>query len=284
MTTRVDLVAVLVIVALGAPVALLAPDLPAVRVALGLPLLLFLPGYAVLAALYPYRRDIEPAGRLALSFLLSLAVVALVALVLNSLPGGVDRASIVLAISAIIVAFTALAWLLRDQVAVDGEPFQPRLSLRQLWPSRDFGHLPLFGLAVALIGLAAAAFVFFPNTSGRDGFTEFYLLGIDGRLESLPAELAAGDRLRFIVGAANHEGASTRYRIDVKVGGRADRLTVAEFTLGDSEEAEREVDLSLQTAGDDRTVKVLLYRDGDDQPYRQLHLVLDVGRPRMTAP
>src|SRR3989442_5344824 len=53
---------------------LLAPNNPA-RVVLGLPFVLFFPGYVLIAALYPRRSDLDGVERVALSLGLSLAVV-----------------------------------------------------------------------------------------------------------------------------------------------------------------------------------------------------------------
>ena len=63
----------------------LAPGLneSMVRNILGLPLVLFLPGYALIAALFPAKSDLDGIERTALSFGLSIAVVPLIGLGLN---------------------------------------------------------------------------------------------------------------------------------------------------------------------------------------------------------
>src|SRR5712692_10898639 len=67
---------------------LLTPNSP-VRVVLGLPLVLFFPGYVLIAALYPRRNDLDGIERVALSLGLSLAVVPLIGLVLKYTPWGI---------------------------------------------------------------------------------------------------------------------------------------------------------------------------------------------------
>ncbi|MEM0318038.1 MAG: DUF1616 domain-containing protein [Candidatus Nezhaarchaeales archaeon] len=66
----------------------LAVLLPA-RYVLGTIAVLFLPGYALVEALYPRGDELSPLERLALSIGLSLAVVPLVGLVLNYTPFGI---------------------------------------------------------------------------------------------------------------------------------------------------------------------------------------------------
>src|SRR5659263_694396 len=56
---------------------------------LGLPLVLFLPGYALIAALFPAKSDLDGIERTALSFGLSIAVVPLMGLGLNYTPWGI---------------------------------------------------------------------------------------------------------------------------------------------------------------------------------------------------
>jgi len=53
------------------------------RIILGLPFMLFFPGYTLIAALFPKRNALDSIERVALSFGLSIAVVSLVGLILN---------------------------------------------------------------------------------------------------------------------------------------------------------------------------------------------------------
>jgi uncharacterized membrane protein len=53
---------------------------------LGLPLVLFLPGYALIAALFPAKSDLDVLKEQPLSFGLSIAVVPLIGLGLNYTP------------------------------------------------------------------------------------------------------------------------------------------------------------------------------------------------------
>ena len=59
-----------------------------VRIVLGLLLVLFLPGYSLIAALFPGKGDLDGIERIALSFGLSIAVVPLLGLALNYTPFG----------------------------------------------------------------------------------------------------------------------------------------------------------------------------------------------------
>ena len=77
-----------------------------VRVVFGLPFVLFLPGYALISALFPGKEDLDGVERIALSFGLSIAVVPLIGLVLNYTPFGIRLVPIASAISIFIIALT----------------------------------------------------------------------------------------------------------------------------------------------------------------------------------
>ena len=117
-----DLAAVAVLVLL----ATLSATLPVVsdtplRVVFGLPLVLFVPGYALIAALFPEAGPspsteddatddgIDGIERVALSFGLSIAVVPLIALTLNFTPWGIRLGPILVGVGGFTIAVTAVA-------------------------------------------------------------------------------------------------------------------------------------------------------------------------------
>lgn len=74
------------------------------RYALGSVMVLFLPGYSLVEALYPSEGELSPLERLALSIGLSLALVPLVGLVLNYTPWGIRLNSVVAALTLLSTA------------------------------------------------------------------------------------------------------------------------------------------------------------------------------------
>ena len=98
-----DLIWILILTALLAVVILLLPD-SALRVILGLPFLLFFPGYTLIAALFPKKSDLDGIERVALSFGLSIAVVPLLGLGLNYTPWGIRLYPVLITVIAFILA------------------------------------------------------------------------------------------------------------------------------------------------------------------------------------
>ena len=91
-------------------------------------LVLFLPGYSLIAALFPRTDDLDGIERIALSFGLSIAVVPLIGLGLNYTPLGSWLVPVLLGLSLFTVLLTLIAYILRAWiseaerfvVAVDG--------------------------------------------------------------------------------------------------------------------------------------------------------------------
>ncbi|MCK4349176.1 MAG: DUF1616 domain-containing protein, partial [Thermoplasmatales archaeon] len=93
------------------PVALLNVG-GTVRVILGLPFILFIPGYILIFALFPTKKTdkgIDTIERIALSFGLSIAVVPLIGLGLNYTPWGIRLEPILLSIFIFVVGVGAVA-------------------------------------------------------------------------------------------------------------------------------------------------------------------------------
>ncbi|MDG6988679.1 MAG: DUF1616 domain-containing protein [Nitrososphaerota archaeon] len=84
------------------------------RYVFGSALVLFLPGYALIEALYP-KRELDELTRFALSIGLSLALVPLTGLVLNYTPFGIRLLPVTISIAGLTVAFLCVALYRRHQ-------------------------------------------------------------------------------------------------------------------------------------------------------------------------
>ena len=79
-----DLALVILLTLLCIPIVLIPPlNESPVRIILCLPLVLFLPGYTLIATLFPRKGDLDGIERVAFSFGLSIAIIPLLGLALN---------------------------------------------------------------------------------------------------------------------------------------------------------------------------------------------------------
>jgi len=256
---------------------LLTPNSP-VRLVLGLPFVLFFPGYVLIAALYPRSNDLDGIERVALSLGLSLAVVPLIGLVLNYTPWGIRLTPILASLALFIAGCSAFAVRQRMRHSA-AERFAG--DIRPLLQAAR--SLPWVGLALAsgVIGvLLFAGFRFGVLGGSRVGeaFTEFYVLGPGGKAEGYPRRLLVGESSPVIVGVINHEGHAARYRVEIQAG--IDRIaSYGPFSLADGEKRENRVGIAPRRPGKQVKVEFALFMDGAQGPYRSLHLWVDVLSP-----
>lgn len=241
-----DLVAVCLVVFLTVAVVLVpvVRETP-IRIIVGIPFLLFSPGYALVAALFPEagsnrdgdasgRENVAMAGRhidgierVALSFGLSIAVVPLTGIVLNFTPLGIRLLPTLATVSGITLVATAVAAKRRQEVPPD-ERF--RVPYRQWMRSaREMvfdpetqadAALSLLLVAGILLALSSVGYAMLVPQQG-ESFTELYLLTEteDGRLvaDDYPTEFTQGEGKPLVVGITNRENQPTTYTLIVSL-------------------------------------------------------------------
>ena len=113
-----DLVLVILLTLLCIPFVLIPPlnEISPIRIILGLPLVLFLPGYALIATLFPRKDDLDGIERIALSFGLSIAVTPLLGLALNYTPFGIRLSPILIVLSVFTISLALGAYVRRSMI------------------------------------------------------------------------------------------------------------------------------------------------------------------------
>ncbi|ARS90188.1 DUF1616 domain-containing protein [Natrarchaeobaculum aegyptiacum] len=208
----------------------------ALRLAVTLPLALFLPGYALTALLFPgtetraatrAARPVQWSGidvveRLAISFALSLTVVPIVVLVLPITGWGLGAEPIAATLGGITVVAAQLGVVRRLRLSrADRFTVSPVSALerrRESGPTVTLSTIVLGGAIVFAIG-ALLFGLLAPTSAG--GYSELGLYTEDddtGDLVTgdLPAEIAPGETASVTVGLENQEGAHTEYTVVVQ--------------------------------------------------------------------
>ena len=86
-----------------------------IRVFLGIPFVLFLPGYALISALFPKTQDLEMIPRIALSIGSSISLVIIIGLCLIYTPWGLRLSPILLTLSGTVLILTSITAVRRLQ-------------------------------------------------------------------------------------------------------------------------------------------------------------------------
>ncbi len=257
-------------------------------------LVLFIPGYVLVAALFPDNKEINWIERIALSFGLSIAVVPLLGLLLN-FSFGIFLVPIVLSIVFFSGGLGVVAYVRRMGLPVEERLSATLVVTKPAWG--DYSRLDkvlAVGLVISVIfSISVLAFVL---TTPRPGerFTEFGILGPGGMLSNYPTDLNVSEEGTVLIFVANHEFEPVDYTV------RVDQVGV-EIVFNPDTGANETVELNRTnlawmnlTLDHDRNstspytfqidapglyqVQFLLFRDGDIvQVYRNLHLFVTVG-------
>lgn len=251
------------------------------RIALGLLLIIFLPGYALIAALFPKKDTIDNVHRLAFSFGTSIVVVPLIGFILNYTPLGIRLQPILFSLLGFILLMAALAQYRRWKLP-PGERFKVNLRLVdflrlvQGWRNQKLWDKILSLLLVAAMGgVIATTLYMLPTTGGGEAFSEFFVLGPEGKAEDYPGEITLGEKGEVILKIINHEHEAMVYRVEIKLNGEKVE-EISPIALNDEEEWEQEVSFTPIKLGQNQKVAFWLYRDEDREPYLVLYLRFDV--------
>ena len=259
------------------------------RIALGLAFVLFFPGYTLIAALFPKKGSLGGVERLALSFGLSIAVVPLIGLVLNYTPWGIRLYPILVSLMAFILAMCGVAWHRRRGLTENERftvSFKIVLNLIQdpsLRGQSKVDRVLSLVLLLAIVGAIGTLVSVIATPKVGERFTEFYILGPQGKAEYYPGVLMVGQEGKVILGIVNREQEETSYRVEVEIAAEKVKLKVGdeerdtvEVELAPEEKWEREVGFVPQKVGKEQKVEFLLYKGVIAEPYLKLYLWVDV--------
>ena len=250
------------------------------RIIFGLCLVLFFPGYTLLSALFPRKGDLSNIERVALSFGLSIAIVPLVGLILNYTPWGIRLYPILIAITIFIFAAAAIAWQ-RQRRLPSQERFEVTftVALPQWAGMSNLDKGLSIGLVVAIVAALGCLGYVIANPRQGEKFTEFYILGPDGKAENYPQQVMVGEEAKVILGIVNHEHQLLSYRVEIKINGVRNK-EIGTGILAHEEKWEQVVGFTPEEVGVKQKVEFWLYKDDALQPYLEqpLHLYINVKR------
>jgi uncharacterized membrane protein len=139
----------------------------------------------------------------------------------------------------------------------------------------DFDRTISIIIVIALIiGMIGVLYVIL-NPTKTEGFTEFYLLGPDGKAGNYPTNLTAGEVRNVIIGLVNYEHSPESYLIKV----RQNNTILKEETVSLANNEKKEIPFEF-TAGPSGEYKIEfdLYKLPDTQNiYRSLFLLVNVN-------
>ncbi len=250
-----------------------------VRTILGLFLILFIPGYSLIASLFPKKDDLEGIERATLSFGLSVAITPLIGLALNYTPYGIKLIPILISLSAFSVIMIFIAFIRRSRVQDDQKfyvnfgGFYNSIKGQFKGESKTSKILSIILIISIVLAISTTAYIIIKPKQGET-FTEFYLLGPGGTASNYPTNLTVGQNASIIIGIVNHEQQTVDYNLVITSNGNV--MSDQNITLANGNKTEIPYTFSSNTVGT-KEIEFILYKLPDNTTiYRSLHLFVNV--------
>ena len=258
------------------PAVVFTPVL-AVRLALGVPFLLFAPGYALVAAFFPGRTRLSAAERITYAVVLSIALVMLDGLLLNY-AWRIDVYPLLISLEGLTMVVLTIAWWRRGTLAED-----ERMTFNQAKPGPKLALMDkLLAMMLVLVIIGACGTAVYAGIKNTQPYSEFYLLGSAGKAADYPQNLAVGQQGQLTLVSTNHEKQTVSYTVkinqeDGQTSVNGSQQSEINFTLTNGQQQNYTVSFSFDTAGAGQKLEFNLYKSGSTEVYLRTYLRVDVS-------
>jgi uncharacterized membrane protein len=240
------------------------------RIPFALVLLLFLPGYVFISALFP-GRDLSGIERFTLSVGLSIAITVFDGFAISVTVWRFRPTSIVVSLSLIILFFVIITFLMRWRLPYE-QRFIPdiRPFIQSLQTKEEMNDIEK-ALIIAMVGsiiIASGMLIYAKLTFEEEQFTALYILGPGGKAEDYHTNLSFGTPASTIVGIENYEHEPVNYTLQVVLDGGV--LSSQSVTLKHKEKWEQKVSFVPVSLGSRLKLEFILFMEG--RQYRSVHL------------
>lgn len=272
--------------------------------ALGLLFILFIPGYSFLAAISP-KTSMGGLERAGLSFGLSVTFSAIIGLTIkythwikylmcnhwvdhltHTLWGvklthflTVPPNFTIYMVLSIFTLFTLFIALIRRWRTYEDERFSVYFSLKPLrdhfkGESRTNKIISVIIIIAIILAVSATVYIIVKPPHGEK-FTEFYILGENGKAADYPTNMTVGETGNVTIGIVNHDYKTVDYNLVVESN---NTITMQKnVTLGSGAKVEIPYNFTVESAGQNE-IKFTLYKLPDEKTiYRDLHIWVNVS-------
>ncbi len=233
---------------------------------LGIILILFLPGYAIVSVIFPKRDYLDGVERLSLSFGFPLIGLAIILFLTYSTQVIISLKSLSITFSVFTLLMVLIGYIRRKRVA-DDERFYVNFS-----GSKTRKILTIILILSIVLTISTAVYIIFtPNQSGS---TEFNLLSPVGNASVYPTNLAVGKNGTVVLGIVNNESETVNYNLVVT----SDGVVISEqnLTLTNGENKEIPYTFTAGSVGY-KKIEFLLYKMPDNTNiYRSQYIYVNM--------
>jgi uncharacterized membrane protein len=192
-----------------------------VRYVLTIPIVLFIPGYCLIAVLFPKEGEIGFIERIMLSIGCSIAVVPLIGLGLNFTPFGIQQETVVILLSIFTLVMILIAHYHRALLPSE-ERFRIRLSAiaghirEEIVPSEESRFDKFLSVILALVVIIVIITTVYVIVVPKEGerFSEFYILSEKRIAADYPRQIISGISYPMYIVVGNQEYRNVTYTIE----------------------------------------------------------------------
>ncbi len=257
-----------------------------VRFFAGAVLLLFLPGYALIAAVFPEKDMIDIRQRMALSIGLSVVVSILDGIFVGLVHSPLSMELVVFSLTLIILVsvFTASR---RRQALPRKERFSPefqaivnefRQSITSTFESRKHRTLAVL-VAITLMALVLLGSYVAATQPREESYTSLYLLNSNGEAQNYPTEYRLNESQSVIVGVHNNEQRTETYTLKVLLNdsGESTVLHQETFSINNGQTWQKNLTVTPDRIGTNMKLDFQLFIDNGATPYKETYLWITVS-------
>jgi len=251
----------------------------AVQLVLGLPFLLFIPGYSLTVVLFPKDHQLNNLEKIAASLGLSICMFIIIGIIINY-TFGFSFYPFYSIMMLLVILLSILAIIRRDKInqvkiiKTSGNS-DTKFTLKELAGWIRSNKILTIVFAVIFICILVASVYAINSPRYPEQFTEFYILGPSGEAANYPSELKIMTDISVTAGIGNHESNTNVYRIDVKVNGTVVK-NIPNISVDSEETKELKINLTAIELGNNQRIDFYLYKEGVDNPLRILYLTVNV--------
>lgn len=129
-------------------------------------------------------------------------------------------------------------------------------------------------IIILIIAVAGTVYIIvFPQQNEK--FTEFYILGPDGKAGDYPTNLTLGESGNIIIGIVNHEDTNATYQLTIKL----NQTIIKNENITLANNGKKEIPLTFKPlkTGENQKLEFLLYKPPSNNTiYRSLYLYMNV--------
>lgn len=274
---------------------LLGPALPGtglLRTLVGGAFLLFAPGYAMTAFLFPQQDQLSLLERVTLSVGASLALVALLGIPLDRTPWGITLWTVLIEQAVLVLVLIPAAHYRRSRLPPEerADPLEAGRELaRRAWTNRSAigggSRVVQVLLIVAVLASVGATAYTVATPLPSEQYTEFSVLGPDGTVDGLPENATAGAEVPLLVGIHNNEHETQTYGLQVTLnttdGERVVQTDSIQLAHGDRSQQQIQVQMPEESGLVRVQIRLFLGEAPgtpvkQDSAYRSTRVVIDV--------